>query len=478
MARYPWDFPKSSFLDEENDPNSAYFSPRSKEEEFWGDKEPWLQGPGQDSVAMMDAPPENPNVEAPEMYGPPAPTPSPSPSPSPSRSPNPAPSTPQAAKPIAPAAVNLPQNLRDQLDAIKGSIMDPNAVAAPRGSGRTQDLEGKGNIDSKLMDITNKLYDPTQIKSGVESWANLPVFQNEQKSIDDQKAQLGMMAGMKPQLDLSPLARLVDSWYGTKLAQGYTKPQTPQEKANTLFTYGNKLSQDQRDMTGNIIKAFGDSRAGLTNTMSQLLFQEQMRNMQQDPNIRHFNNYGPQNFKGYTEFATKQMGDLDKSAELKNLIDQVGSNNNPAALQDLGIRITKYLTNTARQNAQELQATGGGDPAILNRIAQTANKYAGNKDEYLTPTNKSEYLDLLYSLGEEANKVRAIKSLWLKSPKMLSRWGLDPGAGDAAIPPSLINVYPSRPSQPTGAPAAGAAYDPNAVAAEMARRAAAKAGAH
>lgn len=344
---------------------------------------------------------------------------------------------PQQAAPVAPTASHpiIPA-------ARKQAVLDENLGPVKRGINKSEELKATG--DQKTVQQNNLLYSPEQLAAETEAWANLPQFKEQQNAIDNQKKIFSLMASQPTQTDLSPLSRLVDSWYGTKLSEGYNKPQTPQEKLAALAGYGNKLAGDQSQLTGNIIKAFGDSRAGMSTAMQQLLQTEMVKNAVGLGNQRP-NNFGPQNFKSYEKFANDQMGGEksgEQATELKNMAQLVNDNNNPTGLKELPLRLDKFITGSARISDSQIRMLGG-DPAKINQIEQSIRSALPELTDggYLTEKNKKEYLALFQQYADERNKLRQLKAKWLTSPAQLAHHGVDETAGKTAIPDDMVNIY-------------------------------------
>lgn len=370
----------------------------------------------------------------------------------------------QGQTPIIPAGQGQSPSATLIPSTQKQSVLNENLGPVRRGINKSDEI--KSDATQKALTQNNLLYTPEQLADTIKAWSNIPQFKDQQDDIDNQKKIFGLMAGQPSQVDLSPLSRLVDSWYGTKLSEGYKKPQTPQEKLAALAGYGNKLAGDQSQLTGNIIKAFGDSRAGMSTQLQQLMQTEMLKNAvglgQQRPN-----NFEPQNFKSYNDFVSKEMGGdkaTDSASELKNLYLLVQQNNNPTALREMPTRLDKFITGSARVSDSQIKALGG-DPSVLNSLEQKLRATLGPDDfddkGYLTAKNQQQYESMFQQYAAERNRMRALKAQYLSSPGQLSRRGLDPGAGKAAIPDSMVNIY-SLPSGGT-APTDTGPVDPDAA---------------
>jgi hypothetical protein len=367
------------------------------------------------------------------------------------------------------------------VNAQEGSMNPVQPV--PRMSGKTEENKSTGQQKDLFQQQINTLYDPDQIAKTLDAWSQMPQFAAQQQAVDNQKKIFGLMASQPQQVDLSPLSRLVDSWYGTKLSDGYTKPQTPQEKLAALAGYGNKLATDQKGITDSIIKAFGDSRSGQTNQLSQLLLNDEMLRRYSDPALHlRPNNFGPTNFNSYQNAVEKAMGGAkttDEASELKSLNDLVSQNNNPTALKELPIRLDKFLTGSARVSDSQIKMLGG-DPSVINQLEQSIRAKVPELTDggYLTQKNQQEYQNLFAEYANERNKMRQLQAQWLRSPEQTSRRGLDKGAGNAALPDSMVNIFslPSGQTPPpgAGAPAGGGGSLQDAAKAELLKRRAAK----
>jgi hypothetical protein len=167
---------------------------------------------------------------------------------------------------------------------------------APKGSGATN--TGHVGLQSDAKTATNRALflsapEIQELAGGIAQIPQVQAVEQGQKKLDDLLAM--EMRGQPAQLDLSPLLALTDTWSGSKLLSGYTKPEGGAARRDKLLSYAEKIQDNRRDVAKTIIDAIGKSKSG--STLDQLV--EQIKatagGKKQDPTI-HVNAGGENTF--------------------------------------------------------------------------------------------------------------------------------------------------------------------------------------
>lgn len=85
-------------------------------------------------------------------------------------------------------------------------------------------------------------------------------FDEQQAGIDDYQQQISDIGSRPYQADLTPLAGLIDQWFGGNLSQvaQAVKPETPEERNKMLLSLKEKLQNMKRGLTGDQAKILQD----------------------------------------------------------------------------------------------------------------------------------------------------------------------------------------------------------------------------
>lgn len=110
------------------------------------------------------------------------------------------------------------------------------------------DLNNLSVTNPDLMQLINS--------KGIDS------IKQQQAGIEDMQAQLEAYQNQNPQIDLSPLAGLVDSWTGSNIARAYNRPMTKEEKDKNVAIMQDALRKSRGAIADNELELL---RAALGN---------------------------------------------------------------------------------------------------------------------------------------------------------------------------------------------------------------------
>ncbi len=119
-------------------------------------------------------------------------------------------------------------------------------------SNRTNTVTGKNSAEQAGNHIDR---DPNELATILKLYGDLPAFKDQSDSLNNQAELIKSMANRPAGIDWGPLNRLSDSWYGTKLSQGYKAPESPSERADKIMAMNQQLQNDRRDQQRNLLNA-------------------------------------------------------------------------------------------------------------------------------------------------------------------------------------------------------------------------------
>ncbi len=93
------------------------------------------------------------------------------------------------------------------------------------------------------------------------------VTEAQEAGIDENAAVYDKLKSLPSQMDYSPLMKLVDTWTGSKLAEGYQKPQSPQEKLMDVAKIGDAVQKQRSAYTDDMLKQQTAGAGGLASMM-------------------------------------------------------------------------------------------------------------------------------------------------------------------------------------------------------------------
>jgi hypothetical protein len=135
-----------------------------------------------------------------------------------------------------PSAVEPQQEALDEPQAPMQQAADPSAAIMRQIMSLQNDPEQKANRD-KMRALLNQSFEEQQ-KGINENEEILKNYQNQGRSVD-----------------LSPLLALTDSWTGSNLSKGYTRPLSSDDYAKQLIAMKNLVQNQKRDLVDKQIEA-------------------------------------------------------------------------------------------------------------------------------------------------------------------------------------------------------------------------------
>lgn len=187
------------------------------------------------------------------------------------------------------------------------SYVDPPAAPAPEQAASLSPFQLK-SISTK---ITN--HNPLATPEDRGSLSNMMAL--EQGDVDKLRGMADAEEAKPNQTNLSPIASLVDSWYGTNLQKGYTPPASPEEKAKHLAGLRQLAAQGQQSVTKDQLSLLLGSDKSESNLMKAVLAAS-LKGKQGDPDWRtdrninsavHDVHYAP-NLKVYADLQNRLAG--------------------------------------------------------------------------------------------------------------------------------------------------------------------------
>lgn len=174
---------------------------------------------------------------------------------------------PQQAAPVAQAPAPTP------------AIDDPMRPLGSTGLRPNEDLrEALKKLEQDKTIKTNTLLPIREMKLRELAGQDSEAYRMQGQSVDEMRALLEQRLGQKTQTNLKPLAALMDSWYGSKLAAGYTEPETAAGKLDKIAAYQAQIAGQRDKMVDNLTnyqKNFKDG-GSITDKLAEL-FQLQQK---------------------------------------------------------------------------------------------------------------------------------------------------------------------------------------------------------
>jgi hypothetical protein len=220
----------------------------------------------------------------------------------------------------------------------------------------------------------------------------LDSLKGQKQGVDDQVEMLKMALGQRNGLDLSPLMALTDSWTGSNLQKGYTKPDADkiqagvQSMTQAIQKGRNDLSQNEIDLLKSQLgiaahKQEAEQRAA-DRALQLKMHQDQLADsaanrkaMTDTKNLVH----AQDKFNGDSN-VSKVVGSLHEAEETDKKLDE--GLTNPVVAQAIPLYLAKMAV-SGRLNETEINMQGGSQ-AFANRMEKLAKRIEG---EGLTQTD-------------------------------------------------------------------------------------------
>lgn len=230
-----------------------------------------------------------------------------------------------------------------------------------------------------------------QISEVAEGWRAQPEVRDAYQGLDRLDNLLAMEAQRPQPVDFKPLAALVDTWTGSKLASASPDVESPAKRSERIMNYANKLQQDRRDVMKGLVDAVGKSRAG---TLEQLLTQKLMGERDQqfeDPSLKARTGGGGQDQRAQFSRDFERATEAPRKA-LQNAQGALATlwSGSKTAQQAFKFLMARASGEKGALSERDVNAFSG-DPSAWNRIERIYTKSAKGE---LTDADKAD-LELL-----------------------------------------------------------------------------------
>lgn len=181
----------------------------------------------------------------------------------PAVSPSPAPSPSPADLGRSPDALTAQDEAQARMAAGLAPTPPPKVdrPAAPTSDRDKATNKSQVNDNATQSRRLNLMVRPEDFAAAVEQAKAQPEYQAQSQGIDQLQNMIqARMAAAKPQLDLTPLMSLTDTWTGSKMAGNYKAPKN--DDADTIIAAQGKIQDDRRDLYKSILSAVTAQKGG------------------------------------------------------------------------------------------------------------------------------------------------------------------------------------------------------------------------
>lgn len=223
------------------------------------------------------------------------------------------------------AAMPPPPDLSEAPMASQPTInsLDLNPTGSGQKTGVSMKTSGSGGIDPEILKMLADLH-----TKGLAS------IDQQRGGVEDLQNQLQNYATtMKPQLDLSPLLALADSWNGpgSNLSKGYNKPTSPEDRVAQLMQLQQGVQKARSGLSENDINLLKDEMGARVKLADLSSRKEELQLKREENNIAKTAN---QDFKD-TKLTQDSMNAFSKDYQSKFAQSNIMAN----AIADLKQRI-------------------------------------------------------------------------------------------------------------------------------------------
>ncbi len=270
------------------------------------------------------------------------------------------------------------------------------------------------SVHNKNVMTTNSGHEHTGMKKDYDPQQLLGIMNvlNSSREIQDQKSGIDRQDAMAEaykhapmgMVDWGPALRLSDSWFKTKLAEGYAPPETLQQRMEKVMAHQNKLQDDRRDLTKSVMGLAAQSESGRsTDKLSEAvrLLREQQAGAQ-DPTMKGAGAKPiyPQYERIWSSFkddkvAGKYITALNALPAAKVLLAQ-----GTAPAFEMLKRQLLQMGGDTRPSDKDVGAFGG-NRTLLNK-AQQAWDWAFNQNGRISDISSEELAAILDGFGQVA----------------------------------------------------------------------------
>lgn len=176
-----------------------------------------------------------------------------------------------APVPVPSSGPSLPGAGPMQMPSLSLAPMDPNSLSRAIGLGSRDKFENKEDAKQQAESRTleNTYLTPEQLDLIATAAQNTKPVQEQKQYLDEiEKFNQGILSSLPVQTNLKPLLSLVDSWTGSKLANGYKEPESAEDRAKMLMTYGENAKKEKEDLLNRTLQLAQYMKSGTT--MNQL----------------------------------------------------------------------------------------------------------------------------------------------------------------------------------------------------------------
>lgn len=142
-----------------------------------------------------------------------------------------------------------------------------NALQAAQKIGDSRSAEINSEDTTGTKGARNYYMSPEEAGSYMNTLEGLAPIKNQRAALADRRGyQADLLKNTPDQKDLSPILNLIDSWTGSKLTQGYKKPQSSEQRFATAIGMNNQDVKDQGDINEQVMKNMQLLKAGSDQT--------------------------------------------------------------------------------------------------------------------------------------------------------------------------------------------------------------------
>jgi hypothetical protein len=242
----------------------------------------------------------------------------------------------------------------DTFGATRAEMLFPDAAGGGPSGPALPRPAGQAPTGSRGLDALISALNETPLDS----------LKDMKEGVKETKALTGLVAGQSPNLDLTPLMKLADTWYGGKLSEGYTQGGGPEKQRQQLMALKNAVDKGRVQVTN---QEMGLLRSMIEGERVAALARAARAKAQAGPDRKELLG------------ATQAMQKSDAWKEANNLVNTKNAvNKYMGVLQEGGLtakpgtkrymdlkRAHTHLVSTLKENPYKLGALTGPDLQLM-----------------------------------------------------------------------------------------------------------------
>lgn len=147
--------------------------------------------------------------------------------------------------------------------------LDPLSMEANPVQTETDKVIAEYKNQRKMLEQMNTYLPEEESLAQYEAAMRAPHVQEQMQGLDQMRDMILSMPQAQAQLDISPVLALVDSQTGSKLLQGYKRPEDPSSQGKRILDYMMKLQDDRNAISQRVAEAVKSRKSG-TSALTQL----------------------------------------------------------------------------------------------------------------------------------------------------------------------------------------------------------------